>query len=221
MTNEQMINWLIAGVAAYLLGSIPSGLLLSRALKHIDVRQHGSGRTGGGNVWRTAGAVPALLTVVCDGLKGAAAIWVAHALGIGSWGMALAGAAAVIGHNYSLYLKFKGGAGTMISIGIAAVLWAGSLPILAGAGVLVALLVGHSSVASILIAVSLPVIFGLRGNDAYALGFGIPAMALTLWALRPNIERLLKGKERFLPMYLKKPPLIRLCRHPSKLVTGD
>jgi len=216
-----VINLLIADVAAYLLGSIPSGLFWAWAIKHIDARQSGSGRTGMTNVWRTAGFVPALLTAICDGLKGAAAIWGARILGLEPWGVAMVGAAAVVGHNYSLYLKFKGGAGTMISIGIAAALWAGSLPILAGGGVLMALLMGHASIASICIAGLLPVLFGLRGNGAYALGFGLPTMALTLWALRPNIGRLLKGKERFLPMYLKKPPLIRLCRHPSKLVTGD
>jgi acyl phosphate:glycerol-3-phosphate acyltransferase len=203
-------------LAAYLLGSIPSGLFWGWIIRHIDVREHGSGRTGGTNVWRTAGFWAAFLTAVCDGLKGAAGIWVARALGISPWGVALAGTAAVLGHNYSLYLKFHGGAGTMISIGIAATLWGIALPVLVLAGVGAGLLVGHASVASILIAVLLPVTFLLRGEIPYAVGFGLPTMALTLWALRPNIERLRHRAERFLPIYQEKPPPISLSRHPAR-----
>ncbi len=206
---------LLAWVGAYLLGSIPSGLFWGWVLKHIDVRRHGSGRTGGTNVWRSAGAVPALLTAVCDMLKGAAAVWIAQALGGGPWVVAVAGALAVVGHNYSVYLKFRGGAGTGTSLGVAGALWSGGLPLLVGLVVIVALLVGHASMGSIIAALALPVIFMARGEVAYAVGFGLPAMALTLWALRPNIRRLYRGEERFLPIYLKKPPLIRLSRHPA------
>ena len=202
-------------LAAYLLGSIPPGLFWGWLIKRIDVREHGSGRTGGTNVWRTVGFWAAFLTAVCDGLKGAAGIWIARALGLSPWGVALAGTAAVLGHNYSLYLKFHGGAGTMISIGIAATLWGIALPVLVLAGVGAGLLVGHASVASILIAVLLPVTFLLRGEIPYTIGFGLPTMALTLWALRPNIERLRRRAERFLPIYHKKPPPILLSNHPA------
>ncbi len=206
----------IALIAAYLLGSIPPGLFWGRVIKGIDVREHGSGRTGGTNVWRTVGFWAAFLTAICDGLKGAAGLGIARALGLSPWGVALAGAAAVLGHNYSLYLKFHGGAGTAISIGIAATLWGVALPVLVLAGVGVGLLVGHASVASILIAVLLPVIFLLRGEVPYTVGFGLPTMALTLWALRPNIERLRQRAERFLPIYQEKPPPISLSRHPAR-----
>ena len=210
------VKLVLALVGAYLLGSAPMGLFWVWVFKGIDVRRTGSGRTGGANVWRSANFGAAFLTAVTDGLKGAAAIWLAHALGLTPWGVGLAGALAVVGHNYSLFLKFHGGAGTMVSLGVAAALWVSSLPLLAVAGIIIGLLVGHSSVASILIAVLLPVIFWVRGETPYPVAFGLPAMALTLWALRPNIQRLLKGRERFLPMYLKKPPLIRLSRHPFR-----
>ncbi|MCJ7551030.1 MAG: glycerol-3-phosphate acyltransferase [Anaerolineae bacterium] len=204
-----------AGLAAYLLGSIPPGIFWAWLFRHIDVRLHGSGRTGGTNVWRTAGFGAAVLTALTDALKGAAAIWVAGVMGVPVWGVALAGALAIVGHNYSIFLGFHGGAGTATSIGVAAALWTMSLAILPATLVVVGLLVGHASVASITVALALPVIFFLRGSVPEAVGFGLPTMALTLWALRPNIERLRRRAERFLPVFKNKPPLIHLSDHPA------
>lgn len=210
-----VLKVLTAVVAAYLLGSIPPGIFWGWILKKIDVRRHGSGRTGGTNVWRTAGFGAALLTAIFDALKGAAAVWVAQGLGLSAWGQALAGAVAIVGHNYSCFLNFRGGAGTATSVGAAAVLWTPILAILIVIGIIVGLLVGHASVASITVAILLPVIFFLRGDVPTAVAFGLPAMVLTLWALRPNIERLSHRRERFLPIYKDKAPPIRLSEHPS------
>ncbi|MBN1247359.1 MAG: glycerol-3-phosphate acyltransferase [Anaerolineae bacterium] len=207
-------SWVASIVAAYLLGSIPPGIFWGWVLKKIDVRRHGSGRTGGTNVWRTAGFVPALLTAIFDALKGAAAVWVAQALGLPGWGQALAAALAVVGHNYSCFLSFRGGAGTATSVGAAAILWTPSLAVLLVAGIVVGLLVGHASVASITVALLLPVIFLLQGNFPAVVAFGLPAMLLTLWALRPNIARLRRREERFLPIFKDKAPPIRLSDHP-------
>ncbi len=211
----------LALVAAYLLGSLPPGILWAWIARKIDIRKHGSGRTGGTNVWRAAGFLPALMTAIFDALKGAAAVWLARGLGLSPGGQALAGAVAVVGHNYSLFLSFRGGAGTATSAGAAAVLWPLSLPILILSGVAVGLLVGHASVASIWVAVMLPVLFFVRGTPAVALAFGVPAMLLTLWALRPNIARLAAGRERYLPIYREKPPLIRLSRHSPSDPSAD
>ncbi len=209
-------NIILAGLGGYSLGSLPPGLFWGWVFRQIDVRYHGTGRTGGTNVWRTVGFVPAVLTALSDGLKGAAAIWLARVLGVGVWGMAVVGALAVLGHNYSCFLGFRGGAGTATSVGVAAALWFPSLPILVLLGVGVGILVGHASVASISIALILPVLFFLSGDSTLALGFGVPTMLLTLWALRPNILRLLHREESFLPIFLKKPPLICLSRHPAR-----
>lgn len=210
-----LVKVLIAWGGAYVLGSIPSGIFWAWVAKHIDVREHGSGRTGGTNVWRSAGFLPALLTAISDALKGAAAIWLARILGLGLWGEAIAGTMSIVGHNYSLFLKFRGGAGTGTSVGVSSALWIAALPILVLSGTAMGLLAGHASMASILIALMLPTVFALRGDIAYAIGFGVFTMALTLWALRPNIQRLFKGEERFLPIYVNKPPLIRISHHPS------
>ncbi|MGC9348245.1 MAG: glycerol-3-phosphate acyltransferase [Anaerolineae bacterium] len=216
-----VLNLVLTAIGAYLLGSIPPGIFWSHVVSKIDPRDHGSGRTGGTNVWRSAGFLPALLTAISDALKGAAAIWLAKALGVSSWGQALAGTVAVLGHNHSLFLKFQGGAGTATSLGAAAALWPLSLPILVLSGVAAGLLVGHASVASILVAILLPITFALHGTLPYAIGFGLPVMALTLLALRPNIHRLLRGEERFLPIYRERPPLVRLSLHPTNNQKGD
>lgn len=210
-----MLRVFFVWLGAYVLGSIPFGILWAWLMKRIDVREHGSGRTGGTNVWRSAGFLAALLTAVFDGLKGATAIGLAHLAGLSMWGVALAGTMAVLGHNYSLFLSFHGGAGTGTSVGVSSAMWVIGLPILIVAGVTAGLLVGHASVASIFIALLLPVVFLIRGDIAYAIGFGLPTMLLTLWALRPNIQRLFKGEERFLPIFGVKPPLIKLSHHPS------
>ncbi len=212
MAIQIVFVWL----CAYLLGALPSGLLWAWLLKGVDVRKHGSGRTGGTNVWRTAGFVAALFTVLSDAFKGAVAIWLGRAFGIDLWALALAGALTVVGHNYSCFVRFRGGAGTVTSMGAAATLWLPALPVLVGLGLLVSLLVGHASLASILIAIALPVLFALAGMPVVAVAFGVPVMLFTLWALRPNLVRLWHGQERFLPIYFDKPPLICLSQHPGR-----
>ena len=83
-------------------------------------------------------------------------------------------------------------------------------------GVIAGVLVGHASVASITVAVLLPLVFALRGELLNAALLGIPVMLLTVWALRPNIQRLRDRAERFLPIFEHKPPLICLSNHPAR-----
>ena len=215
------IKLILGWCGAYLLGSIPSGIAWSWLAKRIDVREHGSGRTGGTNVWRSAGFWPAFATAISDILKGVAAIWLARGLGLTGWWLALAGTLAVVGHNHSIFLGFRGGAGTGTSAGVAIALWWPSLLILVITAVIIGLLTGHASTASITVAIMLPVILGLHGELPNALAFGLLTMVLTLWALRPNIERLIKREERFLPIYAEKAPPICISRHPSRKLSQE
>ena len=187
-------------VSGYLLGSIPVGLLVVRAMTGKDVRDVGSGRIGGANVMRAAGPWVALLTGLCDGAKGLLAVYLARAV-VGIPAVeALAGLAAVAGHNYSIFIGFKGGAGTATTIGGAIGLWPWGGPILIVVGVAVVAITRYTSVGSITIALLLPAILALRAYLADApwayLIHGLGTSALTLWALRPNIRRLLDGNER-------------------------
>ncbi len=212
----QLLAYVLYAAVGYFCGSFPSGAVWTRLFKGIDVRRHGSGRTGSTNVWRAAGLGVALLTGFTDALKGAVAVWVARALGADGIGEGLAATASVLGHNYSLFLGFQGGAGTAPNIGAAGAMWLPAVPILVGVGFLGGWLTGHASIVSITVAIAQPLVFALRGEWVRVLSFGLPSLALILYALRPNIQRLKERRERFIPAYEKKVPPILLSRHPLK-----
>ena len=194
-----------SALVGYLLGAIPFGYLYVKIIRNIDVRQIGSGRTGGTNSFRAAGLSAGILTSVSDVLKGVIAIWIVNALFNSQiwlpWAQAVAGLFTVIGHNWSVYIKWAGGAGTGPNVGWAAALWWPMLPI--SLAVMVGLLrgLGMASVASMAMALIIPIVFGVRyalgvdGSIAYTAA-GIATLFVVLWALRPNIKRLLNGTER-------------------------
>jgi glycerol-3-phosphate acyltransferase PlsY len=198
--QSEVWQWVVALLVSYLLGSIPVGILVVRWARGIDVRQVGSGRTGGTNVLRAAGWKAAVFTGLGDASKATLAVLVARWLHGPSLLLALAGTAAVVGHNYSLFLGFRGGAGTGASIGGALALWPVSglitIPTLLGVG----MTTGRASLGSITITLVLPLVFAVRailGHGPWAyVAHGLTTSAVTLWALRPNIKRLLNGSER-------------------------
>ena len=106
-----MIELFLAGVWGYLLGAMPTGVLVSRALRGTDVRQHGSGHTGGLNVSRVAGVWAGVLTAVVDALLGVAAVAGATLLADDPWAATVAGVMAVVGHDWSVFIGFAGGIG--------------------------------------------------------------------------------------------------------------
>jgi glycerol-3-phosphate acyltransferase PlsY len=204
----QILYFLLAALIGYLLGSIAFGFIYVKLFKGEDLRTIGSGRTGGTNSLRAAGLGVGLLTSLSDVFKGAAAVWLTtwllgDALGpaLLPWAQATAGVFAVIGHNWSIYLKFAGGAGTGPNVGWSAAIWPWIFPIafLVMGGMLY--FVGMASVASLSMAVVTITIFAIRyalGIDAtlaYLVGSVIAGLVVT-WALRPNIRRVLNGTER-------------------------
>ena len=191
---------IIVIISAYLLGSIPMGVLAVRATTGKDVREVGSGRIGGTNVLRAAGPWVALASGLGDGAKGLLAVLLARACGGMPLVGALAGLAAVLGHNYSIFIGFKGGAGTATTIGGAIGLWPWYSIILIGVGAIIVWTTRYASLGSITVALLLPITLALRawlvGVPWAYLIYGLGTAALTLWALRPNIRRLLDGCER-------------------------
>jgi glycerol-3-phosphate acyltransferase PlsY len=190
---------------SYLIGSIPMGYVIVKAISGQDVRQVGSGRTGGTNAMRAAGLAAGLLTALLDVLKGGAGVWVAQALlpaDQRALGMALAGLAAILGHNYSIFLRFKGGAGGAPAVGAAFALWPLSVLIVLPVGVGILFGIGYASVATLSVAVVITALFAYRIYfmqwPAEYIIYGLGAIALLAWALRPNIRRLLRGEERLI-----------------------
>ena len=197
-----------AGLIGYILGAIPFGFLFVKFTKGIDLRDVGSGRTGGTNSLRAAGLGVGFLTFLMDVAKGAAGVWVATAVlsNVLSqdwlyWAATIAGVLAVVGHNWSVFLKFGGGAGTGPNIGWSMATWwpVGIISMIVGGALLLG--VGMASVASLAVAAVIPLVFAIRyisGADptiAYTVG-GLVTAAIITWALRPNIKRILAGEER-------------------------
>ena len=106
-----MIELLLAGLWGYLLGAVPTGVLVSKAMRGVDVRQQGSGHTGGMNVSRVAGFWGGALTAVVDALLGAAAVAGATLAAENPWAATAAGVMAVVGHDWSIFIHFGGGIG--------------------------------------------------------------------------------------------------------------
>jgi glycerol-3-phosphate acyltransferase PlsY len=204
----QILYLVLAGVIGYLCGSIPFGYIYVRLFKGEDLRTIGSGRTGGTNSFRAAGLGVGVLTSLSDVVKGAAAVWLTTqlmgpALGpqLLPWAQATAGVMSVVGHNWSIFLKFGGGAGTGPNVGWSAAIWPWVLPIafLVMGGMLY--FVGMASVASLSMAAVTIIVFAIRfalGIDAtlaYLAG-SVAAGLVVTWALRPNIRRVFDGTER-------------------------
>ena len=182
-------------ILGYLLGSLPSGWLAGRWLKNIDIRELGSGSTGATNVLRQVGKGPALVVFLIDVGKGAAAVLIARALGLGDWIQVLAGLTALAGHIWPVWLGFKGGKAVATGLGLfLGLAW----PVgLARFGVFLAVfsLSRYVSLASVLAAISLPLLMA-AGTDSNAnLVVALVAMLLVLWRHRSNIKRLINGSE--------------------------
>jgi glycerol-3-phosphate acyltransferase PlsY len=196
---------LIIVAAAYIIGSIPMGLVIVKAITGQDVRRVGSGRTGGTNAMRAAGLAAGVLTALLDALKAASSVWLAKWLMVGdaeAGAMVLAGLAAILGHNYSVFLKFKGGAGGAPCVGAAMAIWPWSVLIVVPLGILVLFGIGYASVATLSVAVVITALFAYRTYIQQApaefILYGVGAFILLAWALRPNIRRLLRGEERLI-----------------------
>ncbi len=179
---------------AYLLGSICFGVLLANR-RGINLREHGSGNIGGTNVWRVIGKREGILTVAGDMLKGTVAVLLARGLGAGSIWLALAAFAAIVGHNFPLYYRFKGGKGVATTFGVLLgyMPWVGiaSLAVWFGA----ARLSRISSVGALTMGGLLPVLTYVLDKDPLRVGFSLAVSLMLLIRHKENIQRLLQRKE--------------------------
>jgi glycerol-3-phosphate acyltransferase PlsY len=188
MTREM----LLALALGYLLGSIPFGLILTRLAGKGDVRKIGSGNIGATNVLRTGSKPLAALTLIFDCLKATAAVLLAQRL-FGPATEVAAGAGALIGHLYPVWLKFKGGKGVATFLGILIPLFWQAAIVYAAVWILLLLTIRISSVAGMSAAVSAPVVAAILHSSLLPmlLGFAV----LVLWKHRENILRLKDGTE--------------------------
>jgi glycerol-3-phosphate acyltransferase PlsY len=188
-----------AGLLGYLVGSIPVGLFVGKAYG-VDVRQVGSGRTGGTNVYRAAGAAAGIIAGLGDAIKGLAAVLFLHLVGGDHLAMVIGGLGAIAGHNWSLYLGFRGGAGTMTNLGATLAISPLAFALAVPVGVLSLYVSRMASVGSL--AVSFTILLGgallvlVQWESPELLLYGVVMTAMIVYSLRPNIQRILQGTER-------------------------
>lgn len=222
--NVQWAFPVVAALVGYLLGSIPVGVVVCR-LFGVDIRSVGSGRTGTTNAWRAAGLKAAIPTLLGDALKGAIAIWVVRWLfgllfaepevmgldeatlrqNVLQWASALAGAFAIIGHNWSIFLGFEGGAGGITSAATTMAL----LPMVGGVVWIVgAFLIWWSRMASVgtfavgVTAFATFLLLAVNGMAPWAyVVYGAIALFSVLVALRSNREKVKNQQERVITLW--------------------
>ena len=188
------MSTIIALVIAYLIGSLPVAILLSKVLKKPDPRTAGSGNAGATNILRLIGKKEALIVLLGDGLKGLIAVWIGAIFGLTTFQIGLVAFAAVVGHIFPVFFKFKGGKGVATAIGgvLGCSFLAGVLAAIAWAAI--AFITRYASLASIVAMILAPVFLMLFSLPGYL----IPAVliaALVIWKHKDNITRLKSNTE--------------------------
>jgi acyl phosphate:glycerol-3-phosphate acyltransferase len=190
-----MTSSTLAIICAYLIGSVPFALLLARRWG-ADLRTFGSGNLGAANVLRASGVRAGVLVAVLDVAKGAASVALAMRLSDGPLAPAAAGFAAVVGHIYPIWLKFKGGKGVATACGVFSILTPLALPPSLAVFLVTVWLTKYISLGSILATIALPSIAYATGAPAAAIVAAWAAAALIVFRHRSNVARLVGGTER-------------------------
>lgn len=189
-----MILFFILFILAYLVGSIPNALWIGKMFKNIDVRDFGSGNVGATNAARVLGWKLGVMVLLFDAFKGMIFIIIARKFGLSDIYVVLIGLAAILGHSYSIYLKFKGGKAVATSLGVMLVLIPKVIIILVIVFLLIVIFSGYVSLASISVACLLPILTYIMYNNIIVL-LSLVVGILVIWRHKSNIKNLLEGKE--------------------------
>lgn len=193
-----ILKIILSAVIGYLFGCIPMGVLIAKSYAGTDIRKTGSGNSGTTNVLRTLGWLPSVLTLAGDCLKGVAGALIGKFLG-GEAGMVLGGFAAVLGHDFNVFLGFKGGKGIATSLGITIVICPAVAPWLCVIVLGLLPFIRIMSVCSLIATVSYPILYWLLlpegANLALYMPFAIVMAILSAYCHRSNIARLIRGEE--------------------------
>ncbi len=189
-----MLQLILLIICSYLLGSIPTGLLLAKSAG-VDIRTTGSGNIGATNVYRTLGRSIGILTLVGDCLKGLIPVLVARWLGMGEVGIAAAGTAAFLGHVYTIFLRFKGGKGVATALGV----FLGASPPSVGIAVIIfiATVVArrYISLGAIVAAGAIPFLITGLDRRPLVIAMSVVIAIIVIWRHRENISRMRAGTE--------------------------
>ncbi len=196
-----MYRFILITLVGYLLGSIPFGLLVTRLVKGVDIREFGSGNIGATNAYRVMGFGMGVLVALLDIGKGALAVYIAKLYSVSYYGeeaaifILIVGIAAIAGHNLPIFLKFDGGRGVATSVGVLGSLAPWPIIITAVLWITIILLSKYVSLASITGAVAVPILMLIFSKPIEYLIFCLLISLFVIYRHRPNIKRLLNGTE--------------------------
>jgi glycerol-3-phosphate acyltransferase PlsY len=220
-----MLNLIFVILLSYLAGAVPNSIIVSKLVRGIDIREHGSGNAGGSNVFRVLGWKYGILVILLDALKGALAVIVVARLYLDSFPFKnitpfddftlvqiICGVAAVIGHIWTVFAGFRGGKGIATGLGVLIMIVTVDMALALGVFFLVVTFSRYISLGSIAAAVAVPVILVIRENifginiQGYhtILPFTIALALLVIYTHRKNIDRLIKGSENKISFAKKK-----------------
>ncbi len=190
------MNDIFAMAVAYLLGSIPTAYLLGRLFKKIDIRETGSGNVGGMNIYRSAGFLPGLLTILIDIGKGAFAVFVALNWSDEPLVVFMAGLLVVLGHNYSVFLRYRGGKGLATTLGVFITLSPSTIPFVLLAAVCLTIALRDTNTAFGASALSIPPVLFIQYQEVVWLLFGLVLAAIILAKHGPDFKAYREGRRK-------------------------
>ena len=186
---------ILAIVIGYLLGAIPFGLIVGKNIYGIDLREHGSNNTGATNAFRVLGPMPALFVGIPDMLKGVLAVYFAQLLSANPVIMVVAGIAAICGHNWSMWMKFRGGRGVATSVGVLLMLAPKVVGIVLVVFIILVAITRYVSLGSVTGGILVPFLMWYFEYPLVIKIFGIVVAIFIVLRHRANIKRLLNGTE--------------------------
>ena len=199
---NDLVMMIFGALSAYLVGSIPTSFIFAKVLRGIDIRQFGSGNVGATNVFRVVGKLPALFALIIDILKGVFVVTVVarhsyafrETLDYGFYRAAL-GYIAICGHIWPVFLGFRGGKGVATMIGATLAIAPAVFLISGGMWLMIFFLTNYVSLASIILAVSMPVFACILNQPFSTVMFTVATCLMSVYKHKENIKRLLRGEE--------------------------
>ena len=180
----------------YLLGSIPFALIMARRWSATDLRRSGSGNLGAANVLRTSGVPAGVLVALLDMLKGAVSVILAERLSPSAAAPAVAGFAAIVGHIYPVWLRFRGGKGVATACGVFSILTPLAVPPALAVFIAAVWITKYISLGSVLASIVLPLLAYVAGGQVPAVAAAVAAASIIVFRHRSNVARLRAGTER-------------------------
>jgi len=190
-----MMDYILVAVFSYIIGSIPSGLILGRLFWHTDLRAHGSRNIGATNAWRTLGKGAGIAVFIADCIKGQAGVLLGLSLPGTPIAAVIGGLFAIIGHSFSLFLRFHGGKGVATSLGVLTMLMGNVTLIVFVLWFTIVYMTRYVSLGSVVAGVITPILAALFAYPMEYIVFTVIAALLVIVRHRENIKRLMNGTE--------------------------